>query len=457
MGNKTNSFSLETLQRGRLSEADVARISKTYSSYMVRSKGQTISSKQKRKDFIKADYLISQILEHQHIKELDSKDRNSIRTVLSLLFDYPIFEKTEVFSLNSFTQLLEPIIKGSLIEKTSILCKVYEKFLTKNNPQNFFQSLLLVIGMRNKNLSLILTTSLLKEESMMAYVQKHIPLFPKFVFAYILYYLNFNDTEPLILNISHFNNFSVEPLFFTLPETLHLILNKKSNILFDTTSNGVSFVKLVHSVSHYPGPLVFLIKDNNKNQFGFYYEPDPEYNPNSVLKSTGSYISYGLSKSFLFTLNPAFRVLKGFQENTLNKGNSVYVNVGVKTKPKGIGFGFGGSLPGMEVISRVWIGENFGEKTSDERICYARDIDYSYEKGKLLELGECEDDRFVLDRLVVLGLGGIDAKTKQRERQEELSDIKNDRKKVDKKQFVDSSFDKEFLLGKTFGSGQKDR
>jgi len=59
---------------------------------------------------------------------------------------------------------------------------------------------------------------------------------------------------------------------------------------------------------------------------------------------------------------------------------------------------------------------------------------------------------FKVDTIEAWGLGEEAALAEQERFRKENADLIYDRRKVDKKQFANSDFDKEFLLGKTFAS-----
>jgi hypothetical protein len=56
-----------------------------------------------------------------------------------------------------------------------------------------------------------------------------------------------------------------------------------------------------------------------------------------------------------------------------------------------------------------------------------------------------------ISKIEVYGLGGVEALEAQQEHRRILQKLRDKKKTVDKKAFLESDFDKEFLLGNTFG------
>lgn len=60
-----------------------------------------------------------------------------------------------------------------------------------------------------------------------------------------------------------------------------------------------------------------------------------------------------------------------------------------------------------------------------------------------------------VSRIEVFGLGGAEALEAQDEHRKMLQKLRDKKKQVDKKAFLDSDFDKEFLLGNTYSHKQQ--
>ena len=101
----------------------------------------------------------------------------------------------------------------------------------------------------------------------------------------------------------------------------------------------------------------------------------------------------------------------------------------------------------MEAM-RLWISGTLED-------CYSRSIGLTYDQGPLRCIKSVSDDvlnpdTFKIVSISLYGFGGESALTEQQTKREEVSEIVNSRRQVDKRQFVQSDFDREFLLGNTF-------
>ena len=114
--------------------------------------------------------------------------------------------------------------------------------------------------------------------------------------------------------------------------------------------------------------------------------------------------------------------------------NYMYLNTKGVALPRGMGMG------GSPTALRIFFDEDLEE-------CYTNAKCLSFETGRL-----SSKDTFTIDVLEVWGCGGDDARRSQVGHRAETADLINRARKVDKAQFM-GEFDKEFLLGKTFGHG----
>uniref|UniRef100_A0A7S3NZZ3 TLDc domain-containing protein n=1 Tax=Euplotes crassus TaxID=5936 RepID=A0A7S3NZZ3_EUPCR len=131
-----------------------------------------------------------------------------------------------------------------------------------------------------------------------------------------------------------------------------------------------------------------------------------------------------------------------------NKGgtNYAYLNtVRIENSQYPYGIGFGGS----KVEFRLWIdGDNMIENS------YILPDDHTYEVGYIIP-NKKNNGKLSISKIEAYGLGGPEALAAQIEHREMLKKLRDKKKQVDKKQFLDSDFDKEFLLGGTFSHKQE--
>ncbi|EWM21955.1 TLDc [Nannochloropsis gaditana] len=131
----------------------------------------------------------------------------------------------------------------------------------------------------------------------------------------------------------------------------------------------------------------------------------------------------------------------------------MYLNLKGFSLPHGLGVG--GSV---DTGFRLWIPESLEG-------CVAGDRDASFAWGPLAgKTGGGKGGRegeFEMEGLEVWGVGGEEAIeaacNAQGEARQMMADNIARARRVDKSKFVDNDFDKEFLLGKTFGQGKRER
>ncbi|KAG0000107.1 hypothetical protein BGZ80_002673 [Entomortierella chlamydospora] len=95
-------------------------------------------------------------------------------------------------------------------------------------------------------------------------------------------------------------------------------------LLFSSKTSGESFSTLMQKIT-FQGPTLVIMKDEDGYIFGAYADQDWEQKPNF----------YGSDRSFLFTIQPKFRIYRPSRVNN----NFQYLDYGTKTLPNGIGFG----------------------------------------------------------------------------------------------------------------------
>lgn len=133
-------------------------------------------------------------------------------------------------------------------------------------------------------------------------------------------------------------------------------------------------------------------------------------------------------------MDPKFRILR-----SKIPGNGAYQWLNSKSFGLPHGMGLGGTLEGF----RIFIPESLEN-------CTARDSCPTYENGRLITQGE----NFEIDTLEIWGCGGNSrveqALKAQQANRKVIDEAIAKARKVDKAQFFDSSFDREFLLSNTF-------
>lgn len=214
--------------------------------------------------------------------------------------------------------------------------------------------------------------------------------------------------------------------------------------LYTMTNDGISFNRIVHHVLGYDGPTVILIKTTHRLTDGQQGKPII-FGVFCHERWRESNRFYGSAKNFLFTLSPHFRIYHSARitDNHFQFLASTGFNI-----PHGLGFG--GSLEGF----RLFIPDTLEQ-------CTARGMCTTYEPGKLVfsDDHDVNNVQFEIEHLEVWGSGGavmIESALKaQADHRKVLADTIDKARKVDKAQFFNNGFDREFLLSNTF-SHQKE-
>lgn len=215
--------------------------------------------------------------------------------------------------------------------------------------------------------------------------------------------------------------------------------------LYTMTKDGISFNRIVHHVLGYNGPTVILIRTaQESNVLGFYCHD----------RWRESNRFYGSSSNFIFTLDPHLRIYRA--KNPSNMNFQFLATSGFNT-PHGLGLG--GTLDGF----RLFIPDTLEN-------CVARSICPTYEPGKMIftdRMNVIENSHgmqnaatvFEIAHMEVWGSGGAlrveHGLLAQKETRVAMYANIEKARKVDKAQFFNNGFDREFLLSKTF-SHQKD-
>ncbi|CAN0273693.1 unnamed protein product [Ectocarpus sp. 8 AP-2014] len=202
--------------------------------------------------------------------------------------------------------------------------------------------------------------------------------------------------------------------------------------IYNSEEDGLSFNRVAFKLVGYGGPTMILIRERESGAVWGGCADSPWKESNSF---------YGGEASFLFRLAPDFKIIPHKMARRVQRNqNFQYLNLKGFSLPHG--FGMGGSTEAF----RFFIPEALDDK------CVGRSACLTFEQG---ELCPEQSRRFEVDILEVWGVGGeetlgeaLEARDKQREYT--AAQIHKARQ-VDKSKFATNAFDKEFLLGKTFG------
>lgn len=147
----------------------------------------------------------------------------------------------------------------------------------------------------------------------------------------------------------------------------------------------------------------------------------------------------GSAKNFLFTLSPHFRI---YHSARITDNNFQYLASSGFNLPHGLGFG--GSLEGF----RLFIPDSLEQ-------CTVRALCTTYEPGRLVfrDVIDVNNIQFEIEHLEVWGSGGSElietGLRAQADHRNVLAHTIEKARKVDKAQFFNNGFDREFLLPNT--------
>eukprot|EP00752_Nemacystus_decipiens_P005703 g5161.t1 len=198
--------------------------------------------------------------------------------------------------------------------------------------------------------------------------------------------------------------------------------------IYNSEEDGLSFNRVAFKLVGYGGPTVILIRERDSGAVWGGCADSPWKESNSF---------YGGEASFLLRLAPDFKVIPS---KMASNNHFQYLNLKGFSLPHG--FGMGGSTEAF----RFFIPEALDDT------CVGRSACLTFEHGEL-----CPDlsRNFEVDILEVWGVGGEEAlgeALEAREKQREYTAAQiHKARQVDKSKFATNAFDKEFLLGKTFG------
>lgn len=347
----------------------------------------------------------------------------------------------ESIKFEEFVKCLHPLLKGTLEEQA---CHIYS-LQNIIGLENVFEMLLNEKGnIIHKGYVLYLNQleNTGSVQTFTTYISQYFPyLLDEYVCSFKHLFLEISLPTGVISNKTTLLN---QCMVKTLLQTRfrESVFCKEWSTLFDSSKEGLSFIKLAHAIVDYPSSTLLVIKDSFGSVFGVLnkeeYKDDNHY--------------FG-TKITLFAIYPSFRIY-----GSIAKQNSklVYLNYKNKTRKKLLCFGGRLNSTGNGDIAeehcRLLLDENF------ER-CRSRRIDMCFEKGELREkiclkdenvVNYTDDSTFKVHSIEVLGFGGPEALAIQEQRKSDKLEVVLDRRKVDKSQLANNSFDREFLLNKTF-------
>ncbi|CAM9219937.1 unnamed protein product [Choristocarpus tenellus] len=200
--------------------------------------------------------------------------------------------------------------------------------------------------------------------------------------------------------------------------------------LYTNEEDGLSFNRVCYKIIGFGGPTVILVREKGSGAVWGGCAGSPWKESNSF---------YGDQDNFLLRLAPDFSVL---HSKVSSNGNFQYLNLKGFSLPHGLGMG--GTLDNF----RFFLPEAL------DGSCVGRSACLTFESGEL-----CPESsrRFEVDSLEVWGVGGAEAleealKALAKQREVAAHNIQKARQ-VDRSKFAENEFDREFLLGKTFGGG----
>ena len=210
----------------------------------------------------------------------------------------------------------------------------------------------------------------------------------------------------------------------------HALSSEPPTLLFSTTQHGNSLHSLVGKSKEYPGPFSVLFRDKQGTVSGALI--DGQFRETFSLSKEG--FDKNCQGACIFQLFPKITVKRWTGRESAR--NFFYLNISNNHRKKGLGFG------GREDCWRLGVDEDLRE------VSYLQ-CDATFQEGPLID-GSDEIVTAELASVEVWGLGGEEAMKNFLRRKADLQELRNERKKVDKKVFVESEFDREMFFAKTF-------
>lgn len=200
--------------------------------------------------------------------------------------------------------------------------------------------------------------------------------------------------------------------------------------LYTSEEDGMSFNRVCFKLTGFGGPTVILVKEKGTGAVYGGCADSPWKESNSC---------YGGERSFLLSLAPEFKIIPS---KIGGNRNFQYLNLKGFSLPHGIGMG------GTTDAFRFFLPEAL------DSTCVGRSACLTFDEGLLCPH---PSRNFEVDILEVWGVGGEQGLREALDEREEHRKIVaqqiNKARQVDKSKFATNAFDKEFLLGKTFGGG----
>jgi hypothetical protein len=253
----------------------------------------------------------------------------------------------------------------------------------------------------------------------------------------------------------------------------------RPTLLYSVKRHGLSFKTLLHSVQEYDAPIVFVAKDTENRVFGF---STPNGLRDTARLSKDGYMTMAVAHAKTQTSSSAASAPMTVRRSSTSH---LHIDRGARSGEAGGGGTGGGGFALFQLLPefrlRRWRGYESGRnfirvesgwgiglggqaeiprlKISDDlKICSVTDADATYAPGPLLSGSVAESlVETELATLEIWGLGTSQDFADFERRKRDLQDVKEDRKKVDKRMLIESDFDKEMFFEKTFAKAKEER
>jgi len=204
--------------------------------------------------------------------------------------------------------------------------------------------------------------------------------------------------------------------------------------LYGSSIDGLSFHRLCHQILGWQGTTILLLRSTTNEVFGALLdEPWREW-----------HTYFGGSSCFIFSLRPNLKICRPRRDLGARR-DFMYLNTKAH-KFKGIALGGSGTDP---KTSRLVIPEQLGDAT-----VMLRRSDLTFESGDLVPPSSAPDGIVSIHAIEVWGVGNYDqikaASQGRVDARKTRAEYVSRAGKVDKAKFLQNSFDRQFLLGKTF-------
>lgn len=216
------------------------------------------------------------------------------------------------------------------------------------------------------------------------------------------------------------------------------------NRLYASFADGLSFQTLCKALEGYEGPTLIITQDSFGARFGALATGKWREETNFFSSISGA----------VFSLEPTFYVYRRKMLTSKPKSKNVqYMNSRSRTLP--LGLGLGGELHSRNASEsaphpRIWIDSEFDT-------CFATSgrNDDVFEPGPLLG-DDLTRETFLISHLEAWGLGGEDAMQARTVWRGQKDRMIQKQRQVDKSQFANNGFDREYLLKDTFSGHSRE-